>query len=154
MFVDEATIEVKGGDGGNGIVAFPREKYVPMGGPSGGDGGNGGNVVLKADPHQRTLFELSRRRHHKGERGRHGEGSRRHGREGDSITVLVPPGTQVFDKESGDRLADLLVPGQEFVAARGGAGGRGNPHFSSSARQAPKFSENGASAKSAPSCSP
>ena len=144
MFVDEATIEVKGGDGGNGIVAFRREKYMPMGGPSGGDGGNGGSVVLRADGHKRTLYDLSRARHHKGERGRHGEGSRRHGKDGKGIVIPVPIGTQVFIKETGELIADLIAPGQEFVAAKGGVGGRGNVHFSSSSRQAPKFSELGA----------
>lgn len=144
MFVDEATIEVKGGDGGNGIVAFRREKYMPLGGPSGGDGGDGGSVVLRADGHKRTLYDLSRARHHKGERGRHGEGSRRHGKAGGGIVIQVPVGTQVFLKESGALLADLMAPGQEFVAAAGGQGGRGNVHFSSSSRQAPKFSELGA----------
>lgn len=143
MFIDEATIEVRGGDGGNGVVAFRREKYVPLGGPSGGDGGRGGDVILQANPHTKTLIELSRQRHHKGERGRHGEGSRRHGKEGKSVTLLVPLGTQVFDKESGAMLADLTTPGQTFVAARGGDGGRGNVQFASSARQAPRFSENG-----------
>jgi GTP-binding protein len=144
MFVDEATIEVKGGDGGNGIVAFRREKYMPMGGPSGGDGGDGGSVVLRADGHQRTLFDLSRHRHHKGERGRHGEGSKRHGKSGKGIVIPVPVGTQVFIKETGQLIADLVAPGQEFVAAKGGIGGRGNVHFSTSSRQAPKFSELGA----------
>lgn len=144
MFVDEATIEVKGGDGGNGIVAFRREKYMPMGGPSGGDGGNGGNVILKADTHRKTLLELSRARHHKGERGRHGEGSRRKGRDGASITIPVPVGTQVFDKTTGELLADLIAPGQEYIAAKAGQGGRGNVHFSSATHHAPKFSELGA----------
>ncbi len=144
MFVDEATIEVKGGDGGNGIVAFRREKYMPMGGPSGGDGGSGGSVILRADGHKRTLYDLSRARHHKGGRGRHGEGSRRHGKDGPGITIQVPVGTQVFIKESGELIADLVAPGQEFVAAQGGQGGRGNVHFSNSSRQAPKFSELGA----------
>lgn len=144
MFIDEATIEVKAGGGGNGIVAFRREKYVPLGGPSGGDGGDGGSVILYADPHRATLLELSRRRHHKAERGRHGEGSRRKGRVGKSVRIPVPVGTQVFNKETGEQLADLKTPGQQFVAAQGGAGGRGNVHFSTSARQAPKFSELGA----------
>ncbi len=144
MFVDEATIEVKGGDGGNGIVAFRREKYMPMGGPSGGDGGSGGSVILRADGHKRTLYDLSRARHHKGDRGRHGEGSRRHGKDGQGVTVPVPVGTQVFIKETGVLIADLVAPGQEFVAAQGGVGGRGNVHFSNSSRQAPKFSELGA----------
>ena len=143
MFVDEANIEVKGGDGGNGIVAFRREKYVPMGGPSGGDGGKGGDVILKADPHRKTLLELSRARHHKGGRGRHGEGGRRKGSDGAAIEIPVPIGTQVFDQNTGQLLADLLVAGQEYVAAPGGLGGRGNVHFSTSSRQAPKFSEMG-----------
>ena len=143
MFVDEANIEVKGGDGGNGIVAFRREKYVPMGGPSGGDGGKGGDVVLKADAHRKTLLELSRVRHHKGGRGRHGQGSRRKGSDGDAVLIPVPLGTQVFDQQSGQLLADLLVEGQQYVAAAGGLGGRGNVHFSTSSRQAPKFAEMG-----------
>ena len=143
MFVDEANIEVKGGDGGNGIVAFRREKYVPMGGPSGGDGGKGGDVILRADAHRKTLLELSRVRHHRGGRGRHGQGSRRTGSDGDKVVIPVPPGTQVFDQLTGQLLADLLVDGQEFVASPGGAGGRGNTHFSSSSRQAPGFAELG-----------
>ncbi|RYX82119.1 GTPase ObgE [bacterium] len=143
MFVDEANIEVKGGDGGNGIVAFRREKYVPMGGPSGGDGGKGGDVILRADAHRKTLLELSRVRHHKGGRGRHGQGSRRKGSDGNAVVIPVPLGTQVFDQNSGQLLADLLVEGQEYVASPGGLGGRGNTHFSTSSRQAPKFAEMG-----------
>ncbi len=143
MFVDEASIEVKGGDGGNGIVAFRREKYVPLGGPSGGDGGDGGDVILRADPHRKTLLELSRLRHHRGGRGRHGQGSRRHGSEGDNVVLPVPIGTQIFDQTTGQLLADLAAPGQEFIAAAGGTGGRGNTHFANSSRQAPKFSEMG-----------
>jgi GTP-binding protein len=143
MFVDEATIEVKGGDGGNGIVAFRREKYMPMGGPSGGDGGSGGNVIIFADAHRKTLIELSRQRHHKGERGRHGEGSRRKGRGGKDVLIPVPIGTQIFNKETKELLADLKVPNQKYIVARGGMGGRGNPHFSSAARHAPKFAEMG-----------
>ena len=144
MFIDEATIEVKAGGGGNGIVAFRREKYIPLGGPSGGDGGAGGSVVIYADPHRATLYELSRQRHHKGERGRHGEGSRRRGRDGKSVKIPVPIGTQIFDKETGQQLADLTAKGQKYVAAAGGAGGRGNVHFTTSVRHAPRFAENGA----------
>ena len=144
MFIDEATIEVKAGGGGNGIVAFRREKYVPLGGPSGGDGGDGGSVTIYADPHRATLYELSRQRHHKGERGRHGEGSRRKGRDGKSIKIPVPIGTQIFDKETGEQLADLTTAGQKYVAAQGGTGGRGNVHFTTSSRHAPKFAEMGA----------
>ena len=144
MFIDEATIEVKAGGGGNGIVAFRREKYVPLGGPSGGDGGAGGSVVIYADPHRATLYELSRQRHHKGERGRHGEGSRRKGRDGKGARIPVPVGTQIFNKQTGEQVADLISAGQEYVAAAGGTGGRGNVHFTTSARHAPKFAEMGA----------
>ena len=144
MFIDEATIEVKAGGGGNGIVAFRREKYIPLGGPSGGDGGAGGSVIIYAEPHRATLFELSRQRHHKGERGRHGEGSRRKGRDGKSVRIPVPIGTQIFDKATGKKLADLVTAGQKFVAAQGGTGGRGNVHFTTSSRHAPHFSEQGA----------
>lgn len=147
MFIDEATIEVKGGDGGDGNVAFRREKYMPYGGPAGGDGGKGGDVILKVHPHVKTLFDFSRRRHYKGERGRHGEGGRRKGIDGDSLTLNIPIGTQVFDANSGALLADLLVPGQTFVAAQGGLGGRGNTRFVSSTRQAPRFSEKGTKAE-------
>lgn len=143
VFIDEAVIEVKGGEGGNGIVAFRREKYVPQGGPSGGDGGDGGSVILLADPHRKTLLELSRHRHHKGGRGMHGEGARRKGRDGDTITIPVPLGTQIFDDETGALLADLVQGGQTYIAAHGGTGGRGNVHFSSSVRHAPRFSEKG-----------
>lgn len=144
MFIDEATVEVKAGAGGNGIVAFRREKYVPAGGPAGGDGGRGGDVVIQADHHIKTLIEYSRQRHFKAGRGRHGEGGRRKGRDGAKVLLKVPPGTQIFDKETGELLADLLTSGQKYTAARGGEGGRGNPRFVTSARQAPRFAENGA----------
>ncbi len=143
MFIDEAVIEVKGGGGGDGIVAFRREKYVPQGGPSGGDGGNGGNVILQADPHRKTLLELSRHRHHKGGRGLHGQGSRCKGADGADVVIPLPLGTQIFDDETGQLLADLLQPGQTYIGAHGGGGGRGNVHFSSSVRHAPRFAEKG-----------
>jgi GTPase len=143
MFVDEAIIEVKGGAGGDGIVAFRREKFEPFGGPAGGDGGDGGDVVLKVHPHVKTLLDLSRARHHKGGRGQHGEGGRRKGEDGKGIVLHVPVGTQVMDADTGELLVDLLVPGQEFIAAQGGQGGRGNPRFVSSTRQAPRFAEKG-----------
>jgi GTP-binding protein len=143
MFIDEATIEVKGGQGGDGIVAFRREKYEPFGGPAGGDGGRGGDVTLRAHAHVKTLLDLSRKRHHKGERGQHGEGGRRKGEDGKSITLNVPVGTQVFDADSGELLVDLLAPEQTFVVARGGDGGQGNPRFVSSTRQSPRFAEKG-----------
>jgi GTP-binding protein len=107
MFIDEATIEVKAGDGGDGIVAFRREKFEPFGGPAGGDGGDGGDVTLKVHPHVKTLLDLSRKRHHKGERGRHGEGGRKKGNDGASVSLNVPVGTQVFDADTGELLADL-----------------------------------------------
>jgi GTP-binding protein len=144
MFIDEATVEVKAGDGGNGIIAFRREKYVPSGGPSGGDGGRGGDVIIQADHHVKTLIEFSRKRHFKGQRGRHGEGGKRKGESGDNVLLKVPLHTQVFDKDTGELLADLTSSGQTFIAAQGGEGGRGNPRFVTSSRQAPRFSENGA----------
>lgn len=143
MFIDEATIEVKGGDGGDGIVAFRREKFEPFGGPAGGDGGSGGDVYLRAHPHVKTLLDLSRRRHHRGARGEHGMGGRKKGNDGNSVTLNVPVGTQVFDTETGELLVDLRVPSQVFMVARGGQGGMGNPHFVASTRQAPRFAEKG-----------
>ena len=126
-FVDEAKIHVAAGDGGNGAVAWHREPYKPKGGPDGGDGGNGGSVFLRADESVGTLLELRDHPHVKAERGGHGEGKRRHGREAKDRVVLVPPGTMVYE---GDVLvADLVAPGDEVVAARGGRGGRGNARF-------------------------
>lgn len=143
MFVDEATIEIKGGDGGNGVVAFRREKYVPTGGPAGGDGGNGGDVILQSDRHVKTLIDFSRRRHFRADRGRHGEGGRRKGMEGKDIVLKVPPATEIFDTASGELLADLLDVGSRFIVAQGGEGGRGNPRFVTASRQAPRFAEKG-----------
>lgn len=143
MFVDQARIFVKGGDGGNGIVAFRREKYVPMGGPSGGDGGRGANVILVADEGLKTLMDFKYRRHFKAERGVHGQGKNMHGAWGQDLRVKVPVGTVIKDDESGEVLADLLLHGQEAVVAKGGRGGRGNARFSSAINKAPSFSENG-----------
>ncbi len=141
-FIDEATIELRAGDGGDGAVAFLREPYKPKGGPAGGDGGDGGNVMLRAHHSVGTLLELKERPHVKAQRGRHGEGKRRHGARGKDQVVLVPPGTLVYD-EDGELLADLAAPGQEIVAARGGRGGAGNARFASSTRRAPGFAEKG-----------
>jgi len=141
MFIDEATIEVKAGDGGNGSVAFRREKYVPHGGPSGGDGGRGGNVILRADANIKTLIDCSRRPHYKGGRGQHGMGDNKTGSNGDDTILLLPVGTQVSDAETGELLADLSEPGQTMIAAVGGEGGRGNRRFVTSSRQAPRFAE-------------
>lgn len=139
MFIDRAKIKVKAGDGGNGVTAFRREKFVPRGGPSGGDGGVGGSVWLEASEGLNTLLHLRYNPEHKGERGRHGEGSNRHGKDGEDTTVQVPVGTQVFDAESGDLLFDFTEAGQRFLAAKGGKGGWGNQHFATPTRRAPKF---------------
>ncbi len=143
MFIDQAKIFVKGGDGGNGVVAFRREKYVPEGGPAGGDGGRGGNVIFQTDEGLRTLMDFKYRRHYKAERGTHGQGKNMHGAGGDDLVIKVPVGTIIKDADSGDALVDLNVSGQTFVAARGGRGGRGNARFASSTHRAPAFAENG-----------
>jgi GTP-binding protein len=137
VFIDEVKIYVKAGDGGNGCLAFRREKYVPRGGPSGGDGGQGGSVYLVASPHQNTLLHFRFNPEHKAERGRHGEGSNRTGHEGKSIDVLTPVGTVVYDADIGEKLHDFTVPGERFLVARGGRGGRGNARFATSTHQAP-----------------
>ena len=139
MFIDRAKIHVKAGDGGNGVTAFRREKFVPRGGPSGGDGGVGGSVWMESDEGLNTLLHLRYNPEHKAERGRHGEGSNRHGKDGEDAVVKVPVGTQVFDVESGDLLFDFTEPGQRYLAAKGGKGGWGNARFATSTRQAPKF---------------
>lgn len=139
MFIDRVKIRVKAGDGGNGVTAFRREKFVPRGGPSGGDGGIGGDVWMEADESLNTLLHLRYNPEHKAERGRHGEGSNRHGKDGAHTIVKVPVGTQVFDVESGDLLFDFTETGQRFRAAKGGKGGWGNQHFATPTRRAPKF---------------
>jgi len=144
MFVDEAKIVVKAGDGGNGCVAFRREKYVPRGGPSGGDGGNGGSVYLAANPNDNTLLRYRYNREFKADRGRHGEGSNCTGVSGADMTLQVPVGTVVFDQESEEVLADLKNPGQKVLVAHGGRGGRGNQHFAKPWHQAPREHEDGA----------
>jgi GTP-binding protein len=143
MFIDEVRIYVKAGDGGNGCLAFRREKYVPRGGPSGGDGGRGGDVYLVANEHVNTLLHLRYNPEHKAERGRHGEGSNRTGHEGESVEVQVPVGTVVWDETTGDRLFDFTESGQRFLVARGGRGGKGNARFATSTHQAPTEHEPG-----------
>lgn len=143
MFYDTAKIYVKGGDGGNGVVAFRREKYVPHGGPSGGDGGAGGSVILVADPGLRTLVDFHYRKHYKAERGEHGQGKNMHGRKGEDLRLRLPVGTLVKDADTGRLLADLTEPGQQVVAARGGRGGRGNARFVTATRRVPSFAEKG-----------
>ena len=137
MFIDEARILVKAGDGGNGCLAFRREKYVPRGGPSGGDGGRGGDVFLVSTEHQNTLIQFRFNPEHKAQRGRHGEGSDCTGAEGHSIDLQVPVGTVVYDEATGERLHDFTAPGDRFLVARGGRGGKGNARFATSTHQAP-----------------
>ena len=143
MFVDEAKIYVKAGDGGNGCVAFRREKYVPRGGPSGGDGGRGGSVYLEANRNDNTLLRYRYNREFKGDRGRHGEGSNCTGVSGDDLILQVPVGTLVFDEGAATLLADLRKPGQRVLVAEGGKGGRGNQHFAKPWHQAPREKEEG-----------
>lgn len=143
MFFDEAKIYVKGGDGGNGAVAFRREKFVPHGGPAGGHGGKGGDVIFEVDPQLNTLIAFKNRSHFKAERGVHGGGKKQTGANGDDMIVTVPPGTVVRDADTGRLVADLTQPGQQAVIARGGDGGRGNTAFKSSTNQAPRIAEKG-----------
>ncbi len=143
MFIDRAKIKVKAGDGGNGVTAFRREKFVPRGGPSGGDGGVGGDVWIEADEGVNTLLHLRYNPEHKAERGRHGEGSNRFGKDGESITVKVPVGTQVFDAETNELLFDFDATGQRYLAAKGGKGGWGNSHFATPTKRAPKYHYDG-----------
>ena len=143
MFVDEAKISVKAGDGGNGCVAFRREKYVPRGGPSGGDGGRGGSIFLEANPNDNTLLRYRYNREFKADRGRHGEGSNCSGVSGDDTILKVPVGTLVFDATGNVLLADLKKPGQRLLVAQGGRGGRGNQHFAKPWHQAPREKEEG-----------
>ena len=143
MFLDRVKIRVRGGHGGNGVTAFRREKFVPRGGPSGGEGGRGGDVWLVADDSLNTLLHLRYNPEHTAERGRHGEGSNRSGREGIDTEVRVPVGTQVFDAETGEQLADLTADGQRWLAAKGGRGGFGNAHFATSTNRAPRYHQEG-----------
>jgi GTP-binding protein len=142
-FIDEAKIYVKAGDGGKGCVSFRREKFVPRGGPNGGDGGKGGDVIIQAVNSHRTLLDLKYRQHQTAERGGAGEGSDRTGRSSDDIVVVVPIGTLVKDADTGDVLADLTADGQSFIAARGGIGGRGNARFATARNRAPRFAQDG-----------
>lgn len=143
MFYDIAKIFVKGGDGGNGCSAMRREKYVPEGGPWGGDGGRGGDVIFRADEGLRTLVDFRYKRHYKADRGRHGEGKNMHGASGDDLAVRVPVGTVIVDADTGKLIVDLVKDGQEIVVARGGRGGRGNARFATANNKAPKLAEKG-----------
>ncbi len=142
-FVDEVRIHVKAGDGGNGAVAWRREKFIPRGGPAGGDGGNGGDVVLVVDPQLSTLLDYRYLREHEAKSGGHGMGSDMNGHDGEDLVLRVPPGTVVKDAATGEVLADLGEPEQRFVAAKAGRGGLGNMNFATSTNQAPRFAEDG-----------
>lgn len=142
-FIDEARILVKAGDGGYGCVSFRREKYVPRGGPNGGDGGHGGSVIFKADSGLYTLLDFKYRKHFEAKRGEHGRGKDQYGAAGPDVVVRVPLGTSIKDEETGRVLAELEKTGDEVVVAQGGRGGRGNMHFATSTNQAPRKAEDG-----------
>jgi GTP-binding protein len=143
QFIDEAKIHVKAGDGGDGCVAFRREKYMPKGGPSGGDGGHGGDVIFMADGQLSTLLDFKYHQHYKAQRGEHGMGSDCNGKNGEDLLLPVPVGTVIKDEDSHEVLADLKEAGQRFVAAKGGKGGLGNMNFATSTNQAPRQFEPG-----------
>ena len=142
-FTDTIRIRVKAGRGGSGAVSFRREKYIPNGGPDGGDGGRGGDVFLEADRRYYNLSHLFKDRLYKAERGRQGEGQNRHGRDGNEIVIKVPPGTQITDAETGDFIADLILENERYLVAQGGIGGKGNAFFKSATHQAPRFAQPG-----------
>lgn len=143
MFVDEARIHVAAGGGGNGCLAFRREKYVPRGGPSGGDGGNGGNVYLESTAHLNTLLKFRFNKEFRARRAGHGEGSNRHGKDSEDLVIQVPVGTVVYDDASGEKMVDFDSEGIRFLAAKGGRGGRGNARFATSTNQAPRRADPG-----------
>jgi GTP-binding protein len=143
MFIDEARIKIIAGKGGNGCLAFRREKFVPRGGPSGGDGGRGGDIYLECSDRVNTLLHFQYRRIFKAGRGAHGEGSQRHGKDGEDLVIPVPPGTQVFREPEHDLIHDFSRPGERILAARGGTGGRGNARFATPTHQAPRRTEPG-----------
>ncbi|MEI3891838.1 MULTISPECIES: GTPase ObgE [unclassified Bacillus (in: firmicutes)] len=143
MFIEQAKISVKGGDGGNGMISFRREKYVPNGGPAGGNGGNGGNVVFVVDEGLRTLMDFRYKRRFSADNGQHGMSKRQHGRNSEDLMLKVPPGTIIKDEISGQILADLVTHGQEAIIVKGGRGGRGNVCFSTAKNPAPNIAENG-----------
>ena len=143
MFIDEAKIRVKAGDGGNGCMAFRREKFVPRGGPSGGDGGRGGDVIMQSSERHNTLIHFRYNPEHKAQRGEHGMGSNCTGSYGDSVVLQVPVGTSLYDQQTGELVPEFREPDERLVIARGGRGGRGNQHFATSTHQAPREHELG-----------
>ncbi len=142
-FIDEASFFVKGGDGGNGCVSFRREKYVPRGGPNGGDGGRGGSVIIEANSKIHSLIDFKYRSHFKGENGQNGQGKDMHGRKGKNCTMHVPVGSIIKDSQSGEPIAELLVDGEQFIGAQGGKGGLGNSHFATGTNRAPRIATKG-----------
>jgi len=142
-FIDYVKIEVKAGDGGRGCVSFRREKFIPKGGPNGGDGGRGGHIIIRTDPQLYTLLDHVYRKTYGAERGQHGMGKNMHGRDGKDLLISVPVGTVVKNSETGEVLADLDTPFAEILIAKGGRGGLGNAHFATSTRQAPRFAQPG-----------
>ncbi len=154
MFVDRAEIQIEAGKGGDGCVSFRREKYVPNGGPNGGNGGHGGSVIFRAVEGVNSLVAFAHQKHWRAERGSNGEGSDRSGRSGQDLVIEVPPGTLMIDSASGMVIKDLVKPGEEVLAARGGgAGGKGNTNFKTSTNQAPREATRGAEEKSVASFS-
>jgi GTPase len=145
MFLDYAKIYVKAGQGGSGCVSFRREKFIPKGGPNGGDGGRGGSIILKVDPNLRTLIDYKYHSRYNAKRGQHGKGSNKHGKKGEDITLKVPPGTVVKDEDTEQTLTDLTQPGQEFIAAKGGRGGKGNARYATPTHRSPREWEVGES---------
>ena len=143
MFVDQVSVYVKAGDGGNGLVAYRREKYVPMGGPAGGDGGNGADIIFKVDEGLNTLMDFRYNRHFKGKRGENGMSKTQHGKNAAPLILPVPPGTTVLDEDTEEVIADLTVHNQQAVIVRGGRGGRGNTRFATPRNPAPDMAENG-----------
>ncbi len=142
-FIDEAKIYVKAGDGGRGCVSFRREKFVPRGGPNGGDGGKGGDIIIRASENHRTLLDLKYKQHHVAKHGGHGKGSNKTGANSPDVEIIVPVGTLVKDADTGEGLADLTADGQRFIAAKGGMGGKGNAWFATSTNQAPHYAQTG-----------
>ena len=152
QFVDYTKIYVKAGDGGRGCVAFRREKYVPLGGPSGGDGGRGGHIIFKASRELNTLLDLRYQREYRAKRGQHGMGKKMHGKDGEDRIIPVPVGTIIKDADTEEVLADLDSEGVETIIAKAGRGGQGNAHFATPTRQAPKFAQPGEEGRRKKSC--
>ena len=143
MFLDYVKVSVKSGDGGRGCVSFRREKYVPKGGPNGGDGGNGGSIIFKATTSLSTLIDFRYNRHYRAGRGEHGKGGDKNGKNGKDSVILVPCGSIIKDEQTDEVLAELLKDGEDVVLLKGGKGGKGNTHFKSSTNRAPRFAEDG-----------